>query len=306
MRILITGGAGYKGLKLAHALLEAGHEITVLDNFMFGVESALFLFHFHPRVQFVSKDIRSIDREDVAGFDVIYHLAAISDYPACEANPHSAHMINVVGTEKLLDVLADEQLLIYASTTSIYGHTDEKCTEQAEVKPGSLYAITKHEAEKRCLQRTRSIALRFATIFGAAPRMHWDLMPNDFVMRALQDRSLVLFDSRSVRTFLHLRDAIDAYVFCLEHQDVMVGEIFNVGSAALNLSKLDLANKIREHLDFAIIDSDLVDPDVRHFYINFDKIAALGYQPSATLDEGIDELVALFRVFQPTRPFKVI
>jgi len=305
MKILITGGAGYKGLKLAEALLTRDHEVTIFDNYMYGFEAALFLFKY-PKVSFLSMDIRNIGEKDIAPYDCIYHLAGISGYPACEANPHSAHMINVGGTKKLLSGLAPGQLLINASTTSIYGNFGDACTEQTPVKPASLYARTKLEAKKLCMDRTNSISLRFATIFGVAPRMRWDLMPNDFALRAVHERCLVLFDSRSVRTFLHIDDAIQAYLLILDNSDKMSGGVFNVGCETMNLSKRQLAEKIAEKVEYAIIESDMTDPDVRNFIINFDKISAFGFKPQKTIEAGIDELIKLYRFYKPNRPFKVI
>lgn len=306
MKILVTGGAGYKGLKLAQALLERGHEVTIFDNFMYGMEPALYLFQHYPRVSFVAKDIRNIAESDVAPHECVFHLAGISGYPACEANPHSAQMINVGGTDRLVSCLGKGQLLIYASTTSIYGRSDEWCTEDGPVHPASLYAVTKHEGEKRCLEHAHCVALRFATLFGVAPRMRWDLMPNDFVMRVVHERALVLFDSRSIRTFLHIDDAIRGYLLALDRAAQMTGQVFNVGTERMNLSKRQLAEHIKQHADFAIIDSELTDPDVRNFLISFKKIAALDYQPQKSLDDGIRELIALFRVYRPTTPYRII
>ncbi len=305
MKILVTGGGGYKGLRLSQALLEKGYEVTIFDNFMYGSDPALFLFRY-PNVEFIKKDIRNVEASDLAGYDCVYHLAAISGYPACEANPHSAQMINLKGTEILLSHLSKDQLLIYASTTSIYGQSTELCTEESEVAPKSLYASTKHEAEKLCMVRENTVALRFATIFGVSPRMRWDLLPNDFVMRAVQERALILFDSASVRTFLHLDDAIKAYLMVLDNADAMKGKVFNVGSEQMNLSKQQLADSINKHCDFSVINSDLADPDVRHFIINFDKIAALGFEPTKTLDEGIQELIKLFNFYRPNQSYRII
>ena len=305
MNILVTGGAGYKGLALTRALLELGHQVTILDNFMYGYDAALFLFRY-PKVDFVKRDLRNLEKDDVAGFEVIYHLAAISGFPACEANPHSAQAINVAGTEKLLSFITAGQLLIYASTTSIYGQSSSICNEHTNIAPASLYAVTKYAAELLCMQHAQSVAFRFATIYGVAPRMRWDLMPNDFVMRAVQERSLVLFDSKSVRTFLHLDDAIRAYLMVLEMPAKMIGQVYNVGCEQGNLSKLQLACEIKQQVEFAIIDSTVPDLDARNFIINFDKITALGFSPTKTLPEGIAELAKLFRFFKPTQPYRVI
>ena len=94
-KILITGGAGYKGVLLSEALLKEGHEVTILDNFMYGFEPVLGLVSY-KNCKIIKKDIRNLKEGDVKDFDIIYHLAAISGYPACESNPHSAQMINVV------------------------------------------------------------------------------------------------------------------------------------------------------------------------------------------------------------------
>jgi len=305
MKILITGGAGYKGLKLAPLLLERGHDVTILDNFMYGYDSALFMFRY-PTVEFVQKDVRNLEKTDVAGFDLIYHLAGISGYPACEANPNSAQMINVEATKSLVKFMDPGQTLVYASTTSFYGKSGEFCDENTPIQPVSLYGITKYEAEKICMDRPNSIAFRFATIFGISPKMRWDLMPNDFTMRAVQERCLVLFDSQSVRTFLHLDDAIGAYLMVLDQSDKMMGEVFNVGDSTMNLSKKQLAEAIAEYVKFDILDSTLPDMDVRNFIINFDKIKALGFAPRRTVRDGIGELVKLFRFYRPNRPYNVI
>ncbi|RME96560.1 MAG: NAD-dependent epimerase/dehydratase family protein [Verrucomicrobia bacterium] len=305
MKILVTGGAGYKGVLLTEALLEAGHEVTVLDNFMYGFDSVLGLMKY-PHVEFVPKDIRNLEAADVRGYDVIYHLAGISGYPACEANPNSAYMINEKSTELLVSLLDPGQLLVYASTTSFYGDAGRECTEETPVKPVSMYGITKYQAEQICLRHPRTVALRFATVFGVSPKMRRDLLVNDFVQKAVQDRSLVLFDSASVRTFLHVRDAVAAYLMVLEKADAMVGRVFNVGANSLNHSKMEVARIIREFVEFEIIDTSLPDPDVRNFLINFDRIAALGFQPRWTLRDGVRELVKLYRFYRPNLPYRII
>jgi nucleoside-diphosphate-sugar epimerase len=122
----------------------------------------------------------------------------------------------------------------------------------------------------------------------------------------VHERALVLFDSRSIRTFLHVDDAIRGYLLALDRAAQMTGQVFNVGTERMNLSKRQLAERIKEHLDFAIIDSDLADPDVRNFLIRFEKIAALDYRPEKSLADGIRELIALFRVYRPTTPYRII
>lgn len=304
-KILVTGGAGYKGCLLVGELLKKNYSVTILDNFMYGYDSVLG-FVGNKNCTILKKDIRNLQSSDLKNYDIIFHLAGISGYPACEANPHSAEIINVHSTKKLTGFLSAQQLLVYASTTSFYGKSGEVKDETAIPEPLSLYGITKFEAEKICLSHRNSVSLRFATIFGASMRMRCDLLVNDFVYKAITERSLVLFDSRSIRTYLHVKDAIRAYLMVLEKTKQMAGQIFNVGSNDLNFSKLDLAKKIKKFIDFKIIDSDLDDFDKRNFVINYNKISGLGFAPSVSIEDGIQELKKLYSFYRPFSLYQTI
>ena len=236
-KILVTGGAGYKGVLLVEKLLNSGHNVTIMDNFMYGYDSILHLLQYEL-LSVIKEDIRNTRQETLARFDVIFHLAGISGYPACEANPHSAKLINVDASKALADNLSHDQRLIYASTTSFYGKTGSICSEETEVEPVSLYGITKYQAEQYLLQRENTISLRFATLYGVSSRMRVDLLVNDFVGKAVMERCLVLFESSTKRTFLHVRDAIAGYMMALEQFETMKGQIFNVGDESMNYSKM--------------------------------------------------------------------
>lgn len=303
--ILVTGGAGYKGSLLVHSLLSQGYHVTIMDNFMYGYESVL-NFVDQKNCTIIKKDIRNLKERDLNTYDVIFHLAGISGYPACEANPHSAEIINVHSTKNLVGFLSKNQLIVYASTTSFYGSSGEVMNEDSIITPVSLYGITKYEAEKICMNHHNSVALRFATLFGVSNRMRTDLLVNDFVFRAITERSLVLFDSNSIRTYLHVKDAIKAYLMVLQQMPQMIGQVFNVGSNEMNFSKLNLANAIKKSIDFKIIDSDLNDFDSRNFIINYDKIYDIGFCPSLTMEYGILELKKLFSFYQPKSSFQII
>lgn len=305
MKILVTGGAGYKGVVLVKALLERGHTVTVLDNFLYGSESLLHLAD-HPALSVKTMDMRNVNSSTVADYDVVYHLAGVVGMPACSANPHSAREINVHATAALVAGLQDDQLLIFASTTSLYGAAGKACDETDLVAPISLYGQTKREAETIVLSRRNSVVLRFATVFGVSPRMRTSLLVNDFVYRAVCDRSIVIFEGHSRRTFLHIKDAINAYLLALDKSVEMRGHIFNVGHEAYNYSKVDIATAIQRRVRCDVFDSSLADVDQRDFLISFDKIKTLGFAPHHTLDDGIRELVALYGYYRCCRPFNVI
>ncbi|MBF0381525.1 MAG: SDR family oxidoreductase [Magnetococcales bacterium] len=304
-KALVTGGAGYKGTLLVKALLDEGFHVTILDNFLYGFDSVMG-FAQNKNFHAIKKDIRNIEASDVKGFDFIFHLAGISGYPACEANPHSAQTINVTSTDRLVKLLGKEQILAYASTTSIYGSSGQEMDEESKIAPVSLYGVTTLEGEKISMERQNSVSLRFATLFGVSYKMRCDLLLNDFVNKAVTERSVVLFDCHSVRTFLHVSDAIESYMMIARDPTSMCGEVYNVGANNMNYSKLQLTEKIKEHTPFEIIKSDLEDPDRRDFIINFNKIQALGFKSKISMDDGIKELLHLYSWYRPYTVYRTI
>ena len=298
MNILITGGAGYKGNLLTRSLLAKGHQVTIYDNFMYGYASILDLVN-QKNCQLIKKDIRDISKNEIKNQEVIYHLAAISGLPACRQNPALAMSINYDATKKLVRLLSKNQMIVYASTTSLYGVSDKICTEDLKVKPVSLYGKTKLESEKIVLQHPNAIIFRLATLFGVSPRMRTDLLINNFVYRAIADRSIVIFDPHNTRTFLHLNDAIDAYLLVLRNYQRMKGQIFNVGTNKLNFSKLEIAQRIQKYLNFQIVESKIADIDKRSFMVNYDKISLLGFKARTSIESGIKDLVKLYSFYDP-------
>jgi len=304
-RILVTGGAGYKGVILVKKLLDSGYQVALLDNFMYGYNSVLHLAN-EPNLKIIQLDIRNLDKRFIGDFDIIFHLAGIVGVPAAAANPHSTTAINVEATRQLVSLLRKDQLLIFASTTSIYGATGIECDESTPVEPVSLYGRTKYEAEKIVLNHYNSISLRFATVFGTSPKMRVALLVNDFTYRAITERNLVIFDGHSKRTFMHIQDAIAGYLFAIDHADAMRGKAYNVGQEELNFSKIEIANAIRKHVTFDIFDSSLPDIDTRDFIVSFKRIRELGYRTTHTLEDGIRELVKLYSFYRVYSHYQII
>jgi len=298
MKILITGGAGYTGVPLAARLLERGHTVTIVDNFLYGYDSILHLVA-HPGLVVVKTDIRNEDRSWLKGQDVIYHLAAISGYPACEANPNSARLINVDATRAVAEALDPEQFLVYASTTSFYGSKGERASEDMAVRPVSLYGATKWEAERIVMDRENSIALRWATVFGVGPRMRAGLLVNDFCEKAVTERAIVLYDADSTRTFMHVSDLVNGYLFALDRLEAMRGDVFNMGSERLNYTKRQIAEHICARQPCDLIDASFGDADVRDFLVSFNKAAALGFDCTVSLEDGVTKLLKLYRFYAP-------
>jgi nucleoside-diphosphate-sugar epimerase len=304
MKVLVTGGAGYKGTVLTRKLLDKGNDVTLIDNFMYGFEPVMHLAT-RKNLEIIRHDIRN-GIPDLQKYDVIFHLAGISGFPACASNPHSAQLINVEACRLIAKSLSQSQMLINASTTSLYGKSGEPCDEETQVDPVSTYAMTKLAAEEILHEKPNVISLRFATVFGFSTRMRMDLMINDFVYKAVKEKVIVLFDSFAKRTFIHVEDAADCYLFAMDNYDMMKGGIYNAGGNDLNFSKDEIADKIKQKVDFSVVNSELKDKDLRHFIVNFDKIEKLGFKPSKTVEYGIDELIRVYGFYEYYSHFKTI
>ena len=297
MKILITGGAGYKGTKLTKKLLEDGHSVCILDNFMYGHDSVLSFIE-NKNLKIIKKDIRGINKSDVENYDMIVHLAALCGVPLCQNNPTSAYSINVESTKRLTQILDDEQKLIYASTSSIYGNSDKICTEESPILSNSIYSQTKYEAEKIVNERKNSISLRVSVIFGVSYRMNNDTMINDFVYKSINDKNLVLFDKNSKMPFIHIDDVIESYLFALNNFDSMKDNTYNIGDESLIFSKIDIAENIKKYINLEIIESNLKNLNSKNSEVSFEKIRNKGYKTSKSLDDGIRDLIKLYSFYK--------
>ena len=300
MKVLITGGAGYVGSVTAETLLDAGHEVTVLDNLHFGQTSLLHLLH-RAGFDVVRGDAR--DREAlrplVASADVLVPLAALVGAPVCERQPRLAQELNTDAVRTLLELRSSSQLVLFPNTNSGYGsQPDAMCTEETPFAPVSLYGRTKVDAEKLVMDSGGGVSFRLATAFGASPRPRLDLLVNDFVHRAVTERVLVLFESGFRRNFIHVRDIAGVFRFAIDHSDDMLGRVFNVGLSDANLTKKELAERIgRQVPDLTILESDIGrDPDRRDYIVSNERLESLGWRAQYSLDDGIAELIRLCRL----------
>lgn len=290
MQVLLTGGAGYVGSVLVPKLLKLGHEVTVIDNLMYG-GNGLLANHKHENFNFYYGDIRNKEflLPHLKDKDFILHLASIVGYPACAKNPELAISTHVKGTKLISD--HSDTPIVYASTGSVYGKIDGLCTETHELKPLSLYGQSKLDAENIITERGNSISLRFATAFGVSPRMRLDLLINNFVYNAYWQKNLIVYQKNHKRTFIHVQDIADSFIHSINNFDNMKNEIFNVGSNDLNYSKEEVIKMIHKkhpfYYHFADFDKD---PDQRDYEVSYDKVNDYGFKTKVTFEEGLDEL----------------
>ena len=304
--ILVTGGAGYLGSIMVPDLLNAGHQVTVLDNFMFQQASLNHVCN-NPNFSIVKGDIRieSVMAPLLKKADVVIPLAALVGAPLCNLDPVGASTINHDAISLMIKLLSKQQIVLMPTTNSAYGTGDENnfCTEESPLRPISQYAIEKVGIEKELMQRENAISFRLATVFGMSPRMRIDLLVNDFTYRAVTDKFVVLFESYFKRNYIHVRDVSRAFQHAIANFDKMKGQIYNVGLTEANVSKKELCQVIQRQVpDFKFIDAPIgKDPDQRNYVVSNAKIEATGYQTSVSLDQGILELIKGYCMIKNSR-----
>ena len=304
-KILVTGGAGYIGSILVPQLLNEGHKVTVIDNYMYK-QNALAELIINKNFNLDVSDVRDFAniKKLLGKNDIIIPLAAIVGAPACSKNPVESTSINKDSILNLFKLVSKDQIVIMPTTNSAYGSGNEEnyCDENSPLNPLSLYARDKVEVEKELLQLNNWISFRLATVFGLSPRMRLDLLVNNFVYRALVDKFIVLFEGHFKRNYIHVRDVSNAFNFAISNIDSMNKNIFNVGLSEANISKMELCQEIHKLLpDFVIKEEEFTkDPDQRNYIVSNKKIEKLGFVTSIDLYTGLKELVSGMSIFKNT------
>jgi nucleoside-diphosphate-sugar epimerase len=302
-RVLVTGGLGYLGSIICEHLLAAGFEVTALDNLLYGLgQQGLYHLCANPSFDFIQGDVRdeTVMQTALRRADIVIHLAAIVGASACDRDPLQAASVNLDAVRLLIRLRSPRQLILFPNTNSGYGATtgESFCTEESPLQPISLYGRTKVEAERLLLDGPNTVALRLATVFGMSPRMRLDLLVNHFVYSAVKDGYLVIFEKDFKRNFVHIRDVAECMLHSIRNSRAMTGKTFNLGLDTANLSKEELALKVKEYvpkfyIHFAPIGKD---PDKRNYIVSSQRLRAAGFEARRSLDDGIKELLKGYRM----------
>jgi nucleoside-diphosphate-sugar epimerase len=325
--IVITGGAGYVGSVLAGALLARGDYVSVIDNLSVG-EDGVAAYRSNPRFRLIRADICDPDvlvearrhpaRKDGLEIAAMIHLAAVVGYPACRAaGRETVWKVNVDGLKRICEQAIDLGVgrLVFASTYSVYGQADGGLVDESSpLHPQSLYAESKIAGEallkEMLLERDCApLIFRFSTIYGASPRMRFDLLVNQFVMEAWTKKRLILFQPGQSRALIHIKDVAGGIILGLEAPvEKIRGRTYNLGHENGNHTKEELAVMISRVLPGTVIEyKDVVmDGDMRDVRVSFELVRdGLGFLPKWNVQDGIDEIVALLRggtIKDPTNP----
>jgi len=303
-RVLVTGGAGYIGSVLTRELVHKGYDVRVLDKFYFGKES---LKGLESRIEIVQGDIRNVDDNILEGIDSVVHLAGFSNDPMADYNPKANNEINVVGTKNLARLCAEKGInrFTYASSASIYDKgtkgSQEMQDEESVVEPKAAYSISKYGGELELLEVMKEfpdfspVILRQGTVYGASPRMRFDLVINTFTKAAFNDGSLNVFCAGSQwRPLVSVEDVSRAHIACLDADEGKVkGQIFNVTDG--NYLVMDVAHRVK----YALGDIMPVEVNIdyegnkldRSYQMDGSKLEnALGFRYQDNIDSSVKDI----------------
>jgi nucleoside-diphosphate-sugar epimerase len=297
--VLITGGAGYIGSSLvAHFLSD--HSVTVVDNLMYD-KTSLLCYMTNPNFKFVKGDVRDekLMLDLLSRADIVIPLAALVGFPLCDKNPRDATEINRDANYFIAKHKRSDQIVIYPCTNSGYGNSDSSkpCTEESPMNPITLYGTSKVEAENRYRETPGCVTLRLATVYGPSPRARTDLLVNSFVLKAMRERALVLYEDSYKRNYVHIQDVCRAFRFIVDNWEKCKNQTFNVGNDEINCTKKELADQISSVIPCKIyIANDTKDPDQRDYVVSSRKIYDLGFSCNTNLVEGIKQMKATYEM----------
>lgn len=283
MRLLVTGGCGYVGSVLVPKLLNAGHEVHVIDTQWFGN-----YLKPHPKLAVTKADIR----EDFAlDYEAIIHLAGIANDPTGDLDPKLTWEVNALATMRLADeaVRSGVKQFIYASSGSVYGVSKSlKVTEDLPLVPLSEYNKTKMVAERVLLSYSKDMSvqiLRPATVCGVSPRMRLDVAVNALAFQGVKDGQINVFGGSQYRPNIHIEDMADLYLWMLERPHLT--GIYNAGFE--NMTIRAIADRISERLGCALVIHKSIDP--RSYRVCSEKILSTGFRPKKTVSDAIEEII---------------
>jgi nucleoside-diphosphate-sugar epimerase len=300
MNILITGGAGYIGSELLSFLLDE-HKVTVYDSLMYE-STSLLRYTTNSNFSFVKGDVRNREKlkECLNKADIIIPLAALVGFPLCRDNPQEAHEVNHLTNRWIAKNKSANQRIIYPCTNSGYGiGGDTVCTEESPLRPISLYGKTKVAAENEYKNVDNHITFRLATVFGPSSRMRTDLLVNNFVLKSMREKILVLYECEFMRNYVHLFDICRAFKFAIDNWNSCKNETYNVGNDVLNMNKLQLAQIIQKQLPLEIIRAEFTqDLDKRDYVVSSQKFYNKGFECKYDLDDGIRQLIKAYSIIE--------
>ena len=301
-KTLIIGGMGYIGSTVVDVMQksESYGTATIIDPLMFNVDPSFFHRTFsNGRFRFLKSDVSDMRQtwEMIRRHDTVVYMASLT-MPATAKDPEEGIFVNRSMAEMVGDCCARlGKRMVFMSTCSNYGRSDEPINEAGELLPVSMYARTKVDAERYLVRRVPNVTiLRCATAYGVgAGRTRWDVILNDFVNNALASGVIDVFKPDACRPICHVRDIARAVCMAMVAEPRGCCTIYNVGGDSQNYTKRELADMVAKHTDADIQISESADD--RDYTVDFGRIRdEMGFDPTHTPDSAIPRMIKQWRL----------
>ncbi len=289
---IVTGGAGFIGSHLVEALIGAGHEVTVIDNFASGHRE-----HIPAEVTIIEKDIRDKNlAAELHGADGVFHVAGLPNVQESLEHPDQTHSVNLTGTLNVLLAAkaAGVSKVVFSSSAAVYGDTTAIPTpEDSSIVPLSPYGLEKYLGEQYCQLFSRiyglsTVCLRYANAYGSrmANKGAYLSVVKIFLEQHLRNEPLTITgDGEQTRDCVHVRDIVRANILAMERKELKYGEVINIGSGrTVTVNHLaDLIGGEKKYIPARM--------EIKHSLLDISRASKLlGWTPQVQLQQGIEEL----------------
>jgi len=296
-KILVVGGGGYIGSEFCSFLLGKGKTVHCLDKFIYKNSYSINSIKKKHSFKVIYEDIQLF--KNFESYDGVVIFAGLVGDPITKKYKNLSNKINVNGIKKIINFFKNKKIkLIFISTCSNYGFLKGRiANEKTKLSPKSIYARQKVIIEKYIMSLKKKstfepIILRFATAFGKSMRPRFDLTINEFVLNAILNKKLEIYDHETWRPYCHIKDFCSVIFKILNLKKKIPFQIFNVGSNKNNLRKIDIAIKIKKlipNFKYKII---YTSKDPRNYIVNFNKISKfINTKKFVSVNNGIKELI---------------
>lgn len=304
---LVTGGAGFIGSHMVDTLLDAGHNVRVVDNFLTGKRANL--AHVADRIDLREISITDLDKlaDAMQGVDYVFHLAALASVPRSVDDPLASNDNNVTGTLNVLITARDAGVkrVVYAGSSSVYGGvTDGAASEDLSPHPMSPYGVAKLSGEYYCQAFTHvygleTVTTRYFNVFGPRqdPTSTYAAVIPKFITLMLDGKPpIVEGDGLQSRDFTYVANVAHGNLLAC-HTPGIAGEVFNIALGG-SITLLEMINQLNELLGESI-NPKFTDPrpgDIRHSRADIEKARRmLNFEPVVTFNDGLARTLEWYR-----------
>lgn len=311
--VTIFGGAGCIGSHLVRQLLNEDYAIRVLDNMLYGDAGISSISH--PDLEVITADISDVKAvsEAILGSDAVILLAAIIGRRFQDVKRKTTRDINLLASSVIVDAAIEHGVsrFLFASSDGVYGRQSGLIYETTIPEPVSLHTRLKLRMEERVLNSKQRnfhpTVLRIGSGYGYSERLRLDLAPNLILRDAILKGEVILRCSTECRAFIHVEDAASAFTTCLgAHENLISGEIFNVGCPEKSISLQKVASVVTQIVPNASITFADEEPNLPDYHLSSSKIEKLlDFHPKRKLLDGLEEVAEVLRSGALQNPYSI-